>query len=123
MYNTLKILSFLIINVQGLAVFAVVGGLMSVSTPDNLSPQACPLRVSTGDFSMVIGPHGPSLGPEFTCADNSKLYGIFKHHLGTWNSLNSGYEPNVALISENIFQTWGYHIVLLPRKSFECLTN
>lgn len=31
---------------------------MFISTPENLSPQAYPLRVSTGNFSLICV-HGP----------------------------------------------------------------
>lgn len=71
---------------------------MFVSTPENLSPQACSLRVSTGNFSLICT-HGPWLGLELTCLENSQAYGwvLFKTiliGLKTWDSLNSGYWPN-----------------------------
>lgn len=81
---------------------------MFVSTSEAISPQACPLKVSIENFSLVIFAHGPWLRtPAYLSDKAAKHVGTFFNTvfigLGTWNSLNSHYWSVVALTPIHIF--------------------
>lgn len=57
---------------------------MFVSTPDDVSPQACPLKVSIENFSLVIFTHGPWLRTPAYLSDNSQACGDFFKYFFHW---------------------------------------